>query len=90
MTTIIIIILSASLLLSLFWNIKQYNKANRRIKPNWEILDDRLTNIGLAIIRNASETNNIGKKIDSLEDELSTIKSLTNNKGQVDNKDSKE
>lgn len=87
--TIIIITLSASLLLSLFWNLKQYNKYNRRIKPNWEILEDRLTNIGLAIIRNASESNNISKKIESLEQELSEFKDLIN-KGKIDNRDSKD
>ncbi|GHB34888.1 hypothetical protein [Mongoliitalea lutea] len=71
---IIILILAFTLLISLYWNLKLYKKYQKFIKPNWEILEDRLVNIGLSILKDASETSKLGEKIEALEKEIAVIK----------------
>lgn len=71
---IIILILAFTLLISLYWNLKLYKKYQKLIKPNWEILEDRLVNIGLSILKDASETSKLGEKIEALEKEIAVIK----------------
>lgn len=80
LSTIIILTLTIALFISLYWNLRLYRKYQKKIKPNWEILEDRLVNIGISILRDASETTKLGEKIEALEKDIATIKKSVSSK----------
>lgn len=79
---VIICILSLLLILSVYWNIKEYLNYKRRLKPNWEILENRLVNIGLAIVGNSGESRKIQEQLETLQKEIVEIKNQISNKAK--------
>ncbi len=70
---IVISILLTGLAAALYQNRKLSIKYRRRIKPNWEILDDRLINLGMVMISQKAETEKLTKQIEDLRAEVNQL-----------------
>lgn len=70
---IIISILLTGLAAALYQNRKLSIKYRRRIKPNWEILDDRLINLGMVMISQKAETEKLSIKIEELREQINQL-----------------